>query len=471
MTRQRVCVLGSSGSIGVSTLDVLARHRERYEVFALAANASVATLFAQCRRFLPRYAALADAPAARELRARLAAAGLATEVLDGPRALAEIAAHEAVDVVMAAVVGAAGMPAALAAAEAGKRLLLANKEALVSAGRLFMQAAERGGAVLLPVDSEHNAIFQCLPADTRARPDLSGVDGLVLTASGGPFRGRDRAFLRRVTPAQACAHPNWTMGRKISVDSATLMNKGLELAEACCLFGVDESRLEVVVHPQSIVHSLVRYCDGSVLAQLGEPDMRIPIAASLAWPERIGSGARPLDLVAAGTLEFEAPDTEAFPCLRIARECIAAGGSAMATANAANEVAVQAFLAGRIGFCDIPALLERVLDAQPVIEPDSLAAVEAVDAEARTLAHSWLDRAARPGVAGADLPCVESRLESCVESRLESRTERRVTSRPYVENGVENGINSGAAVSGSAEQGAIQQRAIEEGPVQEQGGQ
>ena len=459
MRRERVCVLGSSGSVGVSTLDVLARHRERYEVFALAAHSSVAALFAQCRRFLPRYAALADAGAARDLRARLAAAGLVTEVLDGPRALGEIAAHDEVDVVMAAVVGAAGMPAALAAAEAGKRLLLANKEALVTAGRLFMQAAARAGAALLPVDSEHNAIFQCLPADTRARPDLSGVDGLVLTASGGPFRGRDRAFLRRVTPAEACAHPNWAMGRKISVDSATLMNKGLELAEACWLFAVDESRLEVVVHPQSIVHSLVRYCDGSVLAQLGEPDMRTPIAASLAWPERIGSGARALDLVAAGKLEFEAPDTEAFPCLRIARECIAAGGSAMASANAANEVAVEAFLAGRIGFCDIPALIEHVLDAQPVIEPDSLAVVEAVDAEARRLARSWLGRAARIGAAGAVLPRVEKGVENGVKNGVKSGVER----------GVNNGVNSG--VENGAETGSVTEEGIMEGVAEERGGQ
>jgi 1-deoxy-D-xylulose-5-phosphate reductoisomerase len=304
-------------------------------------------------------------------------------VLAGSDALDVVAAHPEVDIVMAAIVGSAGMPSALAAARAGKRLLLANKEALVTAGSLMMSAVETGGATLLPVDSEHNAIFQCLPVDSRARPQLDGIAGLILTASGGPFRGRDPEFLQRVTPEQACAHPNWDMGRKISVDSATLMNKGLELAEACWLFGVTESRVEVVVHPQSIVHSLVRYDDGSVLAQLGEPDMRTPIACCLAWPKRIDAGVKPLDLLSAGRLDFEAPDMQAFPCLRIARECIASGGSAMAVCNAANEVAVAAFLAGKIGFTDIASVIEDTLAGVTHIEPASLKEVEAVDREAR----------------------------------------------------------------------------------------
>jgi 1-deoxy-D-xylulose-5-phosphate reductoisomerase len=384
---QSVAILGSSGSIGVSTLDVLARHPEHYRVFALAACSSVEVLVEQCRRFRPSYAVMTDERAALELRERLSAdRGLDTQVLAGSRALEEIAAHPDVDVVMAAIVGSAGMPSALAAAAAGKRLLLANKEALVTAGSLLMDAVETGGATLLPVDSEHNAIFQCLPSDERARPRLDGIAGLILTASGGPFRGKSHEFLAQVTPEQACAHPNWDMGRKISVDSATLMNKGLELAEACWLFGVAESQVEVVVHPQSIVHSLVRYDDGSVLAQLGEPDMRTPIACSLAWPKRIDAGVKPLDLLAVGRLDFEAPDMLAFPCLRIARECIASGGSAMAVCNAANEVAVAAFLAGQIGFRDIAAVIEDTLAALPPIEPASLDEVEAVDCEAREYA-------------------------------------------------------------------------------------
>jgi 1-deoxy-D-xylulose-5-phosphate reductoisomerase len=389
---QQVCILGSTGSIGVSTLDVIARHPQRYSVFALGARSSVDGLEAQCRTHRPRYAVLADAAAARDLEQRLRVVGLDTEVLAGAQALEDVAAHDAVDTVMAAIVGAAGMPSALAAARAGKRLLLANKEALVCAGRLFMDAVAAGGGMLLPVDSEHNAIFQCLPVDGRGRPLLETVHGLVLTASGGPFRGRDRAFLSRVTPEQACAHPNWDMGRKISVDSATLMNKGLELAEACWLFDVPEERVEVVVHPQSIVHSLVRYPDGSLLAQLGEPDMRTPIACCLAWPERHDAGVGHLDLISSSGLEFEAPDMHAFPCLRIARECVAAGDSAMAVCNAANEVAVAAFLDGRIGFLDIAAVIEDVLAAVVPVEPASLGEVEAVDREARSRAQEIIDR-------------------------------------------------------------------------------
>jgi 1-deoxy-D-xylulose-5-phosphate reductoisomerase len=318
----------------------------------------------------------------------------------GERALCDVAADPAVDTVMAAIVGAAGMPAALAAATAGKRLLLANKEALVTAGSLFMSAARHGGASLLPVDSEHNAIFQCLPVDSDGRIDTSGVDKLLLTASGGPFRGRSAGELRAVTPEQACAHPNWDMGRKISVDSATLMNKGLELAEACWLFAMAPRDVDVVVHPQSIVHSAVQYRDGSVLAQLGQPDMRTPIACCLAWPERIEAGVAPLDLIALGRLDFEAPDEEAFPFLRIARDCIEAGGSAMAVANAANEVAVAAFLDREIGFLDIPAVIAATLDAVDCVEPESLSHVEDIDRQARAAAAARVkDHSSKRGVA------------------------------------------------------------------------
>lgn len=388
---ENVAILGSTGSIGVNTLDVLARHPDRYRVFALAARSSVDAVYEQCKHYHPRYVVLTDDASAALLATKVAAdTTLDTEVLAGPSALDEIAAHSDVDVVMAAVVGSAGMSSAMAAARAGKRLLLANKEALVTAGSLLMRAVEEGGATLLPVDSEHNAIFQCLSVDARARPLLDGVSGLILTASGGPFRGKSREFLAQVTPEQACAHPNWDMGRKISVDSASLMNKGLELAEACWLFRLPEDRVEVVVHPQSIVHSLVRYADGSVLAELGEPDMRTPIACCLAWPERIDGGVKPLDLLAAARLDFEPPDMELFPCLRIARECIASGGSAMAVCNAANEVAVAAFLAGEIAFVEIAAVIEASLAGLPIIEPESLAEVEEVDQQARAFADQYL---------------------------------------------------------------------------------
>jgi 1-deoxy-D-xylulose-5-phosphate reductoisomerase len=393
---QSVVILGSSGSIGVNTLDVIERHPDRFRVYALAANSSVETLLEQCLRCNPRYAVLSDEQAAAALHERLAAHGAAdTQVLGGAQALCDVAAHDEVDVVMAAIVGAAGMPSALAAARTGKRLLLANKEALVMAGALFMQAVDAAGATLLPVDSEHNAIFQCLPTDQRGRAQMDGVESLVLTASGGPFRGRDRDFLAGVTPAQACAHPNWDMGRKISVDSATLMNKGLELAEACWLFRVPQDRVEVVVHPQSIVHSLVRYRDGSLLAQLGEPDMRTPIACCLGWPERIDAGVRQLDMLAVGRLDFEPPDMEAFRCLRIARDCIAAGGNAMAICNAANEIAVAAFLDEIIGFQDIPAVIEETLAALPSSEPRSLDDVQAVDTEARVRAQACVSKRQR----------------------------------------------------------------------------
>lgn len=389
-----ITVLGSTGSIGVNTLDVIARHPQRYRVFALSARCSTDTLLEQCRQHRPRYAVMIDPEAASMLAKNLAAEALTTEVLIGEPALEDVASHADVDVVMAAIVGAAGMPAALAAARSGKRLLLANKEALVSAGSLFIAAARQGGAILLPVDSEHNAIFQCLPVDACGRTDTRTVDKLLLTASGGPFRGQRREALSRVTPAEACAHPNWDMGRKISVDSATLMNKGLELAEACWLFGMSPQLVEVVVHPQSIIHSMVQYRDGSVLAQLGQPDMRTPIACCLAWPDRIDAGVGHLDLVSLGRLDFEAPDEHAFPCLRIARECIEAGGSAMATCNAANEVAVAGFLDERIGFLDIAAVIEGTLNRIDCIEPESLEHVEEIDMQARRVAGGLLAKQA-----------------------------------------------------------------------------
>jgi 1-deoxy-D-xylulose-5-phosphate reductoisomerase len=316
--------------------------------------------------------------------------GLPTEVLSGQDDLARLVAADEVDVVMAAIVGAAGLPSALSAARAGKTLLLANKESLVMGGRLLMQAVRESGACLLPIDSEHNAIFQCMPVDSGALPSLCGVEKVLLTASGGPFRNWDIAKMREATPEQACAHPNWSMGRKISVDSASLMNKGLELIEACWLFGLEQDRVEVVVHPQSIVHSMVQYRDGSVLAQMGNPDMRTPIAYGLGWPERLTAGVAPLDLVATARLDFEAPDEKRFPCLRLARESVAAGGTAMAVCNAANEVAVAAFLDGAIRFTEIPCVIEHTLERVRVVEPVSLDVVESADAQARRVAGEYL---------------------------------------------------------------------------------
>jgi 1-deoxy-D-xylulose-5-phosphate reductoisomerase len=394
---QQVTILGSTGSIGVSTLDVIGAHPEAFAVFALAAHRSVDVMREQCLRHEPRFAVMVDAAAAERLARELAAAGSATEVLCGDEGLCRVAAAPEVDAVMAAIVGAAGLPATLAAARAGKRVLLANKEALVMAGALFMGAVREAGALLLPIDSEHNAIFQCLPVDPAGRPGLAGVERILLTASGGPFRSWSAEAIREATPEQACAHPNWSMGRKISVDSATLMNKGLELAEACWLFGVGPQQVDIVVHPQSIIHSLVQYRDGSVLAQLGNPDMRTPIAYGLGWPERLSAGVAPLDLVATARLDFEAPDEARFPCLRLAREAIAAGGTTMAACNAANEVAVAAFLDGALGFMDIPAVIEETLGRVASVEPRSLAVVEQADADARrTAAERVAGRAVRP---------------------------------------------------------------------------
>lgn len=393
MMPARVTVLGATGSIGLSTLDVLARHAERYEVFALTAFSRVDELAGLCRRHRPRLAVVADVRAAASLQQRLRDAGLNTEVLYGEQALCEVASAAEVDVVMAAIVGAAGLRPTLAAVQAGKRVLLANKEALVMSGALFMQAVRRHAATLLPIDSEHNAIFQCLPERTGSLEQL-GVRRILLTASGGPFREFTLEQMASVTPAQACAHPNWSMGQKISVDSASMMNKGLELIEACWLFDVPPARVEVVVHPQSVIHSMVDYLDGSVLAQLGNPDMRTPIAHALAWPERIDAGVSALDLFRIARLDFQAPDEQRFPCLRLARQAAEQGGTAPALLNAANEVAVAAFLAGRIGFTAIAALIEEVLQREPVAAADDLQQVFAADARARELAGAWLVRQA-----------------------------------------------------------------------------
>jgi 1-deoxy-D-xylulose-5-phosphate reductoisomerase len=386
-----LALLGATGSIGGSTLDVVARHPGRYRIGALSAHSRVDELIALCARFRPDSAVIADPAGFPALRDGLAALGLPTRAMAGPEALSEVAADPAFPVVVAAVVGAAGVASTLSAARAGKRLLLANKESVVLAGDLLMQAARDGGATVLPVDSEHNAIFQCLPADGRRQ----GVRRLVLTASGGPFRGWSRADMATVTPEQACAHPNWSMGRKISVDSATLMNKGLEVIEASHLFALPAAQIDVVVHPQSVIHSLVDYVDGSMLAQLGNPDMRTALAYGLAWPERIDAGVAPLDLAAIGRLEFQAPDLATFPCLGLAYRALEAGAGAAAVLNAANEIAVSAFLQGRLGFLAIPELIEACLDALPARPSESLEQLLDTDAEARRMAESLISRMQR----------------------------------------------------------------------------
>jgi 1-deoxy-D-xylulose-5-phosphate reductoisomerase len=392
---QQITVLGATGSIGLSTLDVIARHPERYQVFALSGYSRLNELLALCIKHVPQFAVVPEAAAARELQAGLRSAGLATEVLIGEQGLCQVAADPQVDAVMAAIVGAAGLKPTLAAVEAGKKVLLANKEALVMSGHLFMQAVRQSGAVLLPIDSEHNAIFQCLPGDFSRGLGEVGVRRILLTASGGPFRETPLADLQAVSPEQACAHPNWSMGRKISVDSATMMNKGLELIEACWLFDARPDQVEVVVHPQSVIHSLVDYIDGSVLAQLGNPDMRTPIAHALAWPQRLASGVAPLDLFAVARLDFQAPDEQRFPCLRLARQAAQAGGSAPATLNAVNEVAVAAFLERRIRYPEIASMIEEVMSRDAVVALDGLDAVFAADSRARHLAEQWLIRHSR----------------------------------------------------------------------------
>ena len=387
-----VAVLGSTGTIGENTLDVLARHADAFRVVALGARRNVAKLVEQCRRFRPDYAALADLDCVPALERELRAAGLPTRVLAGEQGIEAIACLPEAPYVMAGIVGAAGLRSALAAARAGHRLMIANKESLVMSGRLLIAEARAAGATLLPIDSEHNAIFQCLPRGAVPGEPPPGVKRILLTASGGPFLDWDAARLAGATPDQACAHPKWVMGRKISVDSATLMNKGLEVIEACILFGLPESRIDVVVHRQSIVHSMVEYVDGSVLAQLGSPDMRTPIAHALAWPERRESGVQSLDLLKAGVLEFQAPDLQRFRCLALAQEAARAGGLAPAIANAANEVAVAAFLEGRLNFPGIPAVIESVMttvQGGPALDLDR---VLAADAEARRVAAAQVAR-------------------------------------------------------------------------------
>ncbi|MBK7616036.1 MAG: 1-deoxy-D-xylulose-5-phosphate reductoisomerase [Vitreoscilla sp.] len=386
MTRQRLCVLGASGSIGTNTLDVVSRHPERYEVFALTGHQRVEELLAQCLQWQPRFAAMSDVTAAKYLRARLREAGSRCEVLEGPAALVDLAEHPEVDVVMAAIVGAAGLPPCMAAARAGKRLLLANKEALVVGGALFMAAVEQGGATLLPIDSEHSAIFQCLPEDRGTWGQR--VSHIVLTASGGPFRLRDPATLSNVTPDEACAHPNWVMGRKISVDSATMMNKALEVIEARWLFDLKPEQIQVVIHPQSIVHSMVVCRDQSVLAQLGTPDMRVPIAYGLSFPQRITSGAAALDFLNLKPLTFEVPEQARFPGLFLAWDALHGPHGSTAVLNAANEVAVAAFLAGQIGFDAIHRVNAATLEALvPALDLDaSVDDLLALDAEARRAA-------------------------------------------------------------------------------------
>ncbi|MBK1630712.1 1-deoxy-D-xylulose-5-phosphate reductoisomerase [Thiohalocapsa halophila] len=384
-----ITILGSTGSIGVSTLDVIARHPERFRVVALTAHRNAERLAEQCRRFRPAYAVMVDPDAADTLATLLADMPEPPQVLRGAEALTEVAALDDVDYVMAAIVGAAGLMSSLAAARAGKRLMLANKEALVVAGALLMDAARENDATLLPIDSEHNAIFQCLPpAQGRGLPE-SGVERILLTASGGPFRDADPETLVAVTPEQAVAHPNWSMGRKISVDSATMMNKGLEIIEACWLFATSPERIQVVVHRQSVIHSMVQYADGSVLAQLGNPDMRTPIAHALGWPERIDAGVEPLDLFEIARLDFEPPAPERFPCLRLAYRAARDGGTAPVVLNAANEVAVAAFLERRIGFTDIARVVEQTMDRLPPerVDLSGLEHVLGVDAAARRAAE------------------------------------------------------------------------------------
>lgn len=398
MSMRQVVVLGSTGSIGVNTLDVLARHPAHFKVLALTANTQIDRLFEQCREFRPAYAVVPDVAGAQRLAERLRNAELTTEVLTGAQGLERVSNHADAQVIVAAIVGAAGLLPALAAVRAGKRVLFANKEPLVMCGHLFLDAARQSGAELLPVDSEHNAIFQCLPAGFRAGEPVPAVRRILLTCSGGPFRLTDASELSGVTPEQAVAHPNWAMGRKISVDSATLMNKGLELIEACWLFGVGPEKIEIVIHPQSVIHSLVEYADGSVLAQLGNPDMRTPIAHALGYPDRIEAGVDSLDLFKIARLDFSAPDTERFPCLKLAQEAARRGGTAPAILNAANEVAVQAFLDREIGFTDIARVIANALETVPAHEATTLEVVLHDDASARSAARLWVE-GRRPAMA------------------------------------------------------------------------
>ena len=378
-----ITILGSTGTIGVNTLDVISQHRNAFDIFALTANRNVEDLLAQCKLWRPRYAVMVDPMCAERLSGLIKNADCSTEVLSGVEGLEFVSAHEAVDFVMAGIVGAAGLLPSIAAARAGKRVMLANKEALVMSGQLFMDAVAENNAQLLPIDSEHNAIFQCMPEQFERGLNNVGVRKILLTASGGPFRTRAIDELQSVTPNEACAHPNWVMGRKISVDSATMMNKGLEIIEACWLFHTTHEKVTVVIHPQSIIHSMVEYVDGSVLAQLGNPDMRTPIAYALGWPDRYESGVEPLNIFDVQRLDFEQPDVERFPCLRLAREAMDAGGTTTAILNAANEQAVAAFLEEKIPFTAIPEMIESTLENVSGKPADSLDIVLAADAEAR----------------------------------------------------------------------------------------
>jgi 1-deoxy-D-xylulose-5-phosphate reductoisomerase len=390
ITIRHITILGSTGSIGVNTLDVVARHPDRFRVTALTANTSAKEMLEQCKRFQPRYAVLLEEASADWLRMEVRAVGLDTEVLWGVASLEKVASLPEVDIVMAAIVGAAGIRPTFAAAAAGKHVLLANKETMVMAGRIFMDVVKQNGATLLPIDSEHNAIFQSLPQHFNGNLGLVGVRRILLTASGGPFRKTPLSSLQTVTPGQACAHPNWVMGQKISVDSATMMNKGLEVIEAHWLFEANPEQIQVVIHPQSIIHSMVEYIDGSVLAQLGNPDMRTPIAHALGFPERIETAVTPLDMFKVGRLDFEAPDFERFPCLGLAYRALESGGSMPAVLNAANEVAVESFLKSRMPFTAIPEMIGDVMQRVGRKDIASLGDVLAADAIAREAAHEWL---------------------------------------------------------------------------------
>ncbi|MBT8514026.1 1-deoxy-D-xylulose-5-phosphate reductoisomerase [Polynucleobacter paneuropaeus] len=392
-SKRRIAILGSTGSIGTNTLDVIRAHPERFEVVALTAAKQVERLAEQCVEFKPRVAVVSDAGSAKKLSELLLAKQVGTQVLYGPDALITAVLESDCDTVMAAIVGAAGLLPTLAAAKAGKRILLANKEALVMSGNLFMDAVRQGGGELLPIDSEHNAIFQCLPVHYSKSPSQHhGVEELWLTASGGPFRNTPIAELSKVTPEQACAHPNWVMGRKISVDSATMMNKGLEVIEAYWLFGLPIEKIQVLIHPQSVVHSMVRYCDGSVIAQMGQPDMRTPIAYGLAWPDRITAGVQSLSLTQQAALNFMEPDLQHFPCLSLAFQAGKQGGTAPVILNAANEIAVAAFLDNALQYLQIPEVVERVLNTTPPSTPSSLEDILEVDAKSRVLATDVIQR-------------------------------------------------------------------------------
>ena len=396
MSVKQVAILGSTGSIGVNTLDVIRAHPDRFKVVALTAGKQVDRLVEQCIEFRPAIAVVSDTDGATRLEKLLRDQKIDTQVLYGPKALVSAVTESGCDTVMAAIVGAAGLVPTLAAAKAGKRVLLANKEALVMSGNLFMQAMKLGGGELLPIDSEHNAIFQCLPNNfTKAPHSKLGVEELWLTASGGPFRNTPFEQLNSITPEQACAHPNWVMGRKISVDSATMMNKGLEVIEAFWLFGLPLEKIKVLIHPQSVVHSMVRYLDGSIIAQLGEPDMRTPIAYGLAWPDRIDAGVAPLSLTQLANLSFGEPDLARFPCLSLAFAAAKAGGTAPTVLNAANEIAVTAFLDEGMPYLQIPLVVEKVLNAMPVANADSIELILDVDAQARALARDVV-RAIKP---------------------------------------------------------------------------